>query len=205
MTREPNRPMRATGALRPVGLLVGASALLIAGVTTTAAAFTDEAQLHLGTGSPGSGIGNPDRFDIAVRDTNFQLQDAATGADAVALPTDGATEFSESTPVVFNTRFENRDPGITGDLTIRLFDPDDGGNGELFPSLLFTVYLQGASVPSATGVSAEDFNAANIVQPDVAPGSGVDVRLEVVVAPGTGMATAGKSTSLGLRAEGESR
>ncbi len=58
-----------TGTPRRSGtrrLLLAAGAVLLACGGVTAAAYTDAALVFLGTGSEGSGIGNPHRFDIAV-------------------------------------------------------------------------------------------------------------------------------------------
>ncbi|KIP51443.1 hypothetical protein [Leucobacter komagatae] len=182
-------------------LLATAGVLLFAGVGITAATFTDTATLNLG----GGGIGNPTLFDIAVRDGAGQLQDAELEADAVLLPLTDGEALNETDPVAFEARFENRDPGITGDLVIQVFDPDPQPGDDLFDQLLFTIYLQGASVPAIAGATAAEVNAAQLTEADVQPGGTVDVRLEAVIAPGAGIAVAGTATQLGLKAEGESR
>ncbi|MDQ1129966.1 hypothetical protein [Microbacterium sp. SORGH_AS_0888] len=186
-------------------LLLAAGVALVGVVAVTAAAYTDVATLQLGTGATGSGLGNPHRFDIAVADSASQWQDAVTAASAVTLTPTSGTQFSESSPVVMDATFLNRDPGVAGDLTLRLWDPDDTGPTDLFASLLFTVAIDGASTPAISGATAAAVNAADIVIPDVAPGQQPRVTVSAVIAAGSGIAAAGKSTSIGVSAEGESR
>lgn len=186
-------------------LLASLGVFCVLGLGLTVAAFTDHATVRLGTGAQGSGIGDPDKFDIAVRDATSVLQDAPTAAQAVVLPLTSGTKLSEVTPVVLNVRFENRNPGVAGDLLLRVMDPNDEGASDLFRTLRFTVYLDGSATPTVTNASASDLNAANIAAADRSPGEGVDVRYEVLVAPGTGIAALGKSTQIGAYAEGQSR
>lgn len=181
-------------------MIAAAGILLFAGVGVTVANFTDAATLNLG-----NGIGDPRRFDIAVRDETGKLQDAVTPEEAVLLPLTRGQAFNEADPVAFEVRFENRDPGLPGDLTIRVFDPDPQAAAELFERLLFTVYLQGSPEPAISGATAAEVNAANLTETGVQPGGTVDVRLEAVIAPGAGVSVAGTATQLGLRAEGETQ
>lgn len=186
--------------------IILAAGLLIAGTATvTAAAYTDVALVNLGTGAPGSGVGNPHRFDIAVADAAGQWQDAPDAASAVVLQPVSGTSFSESSPVVFRATFLNRDPGVAGDLTVRLWDPDPTGAGDLFAMLRYTVTLDGASTPAISGATADQVNAAGLVLEDVQPGVQRRVEVSAVIAGGTGLAAMGTSTAVGIRAEGESR
>lgn len=197
MTKTPT-----TGRRR---LISSFGVICVLGLGFTAAAFTDHATINLGTGTQGSGIGDPDRFDIAVRDVTNALRDAPTRAEAVVLPLTAGSKLSELNPVTFKARFENRNPGVDGDLLLRIYDPNDEGPSDLFGALRFTMYLDGATTPVITNATATDVNAAGITASELAPGEGVDVRLDILIAPGTGLAALGKSTQIGAYAEGESR
>ncbi|QTX03499.1 hypothetical protein [Agromyces archimandritae] len=195
-----------TGSPRPSGrirlLVAGGGALLLAGIAMTSASFADQAKVNVG-GATGIRVDIPVRLDIAVRDGQGGLQDAIEAAEAVVLPSSGAAGFTEHTPVVFEARFENRDPGVTGDLHVTVFDPDVSGAYDLFGQLRFTVYLQGSATPAASGLTAEEVNAASIVE-TVHPGGSLDVRIEAVIAAGEAVSAAGKSTQLGIRVDGNS-
>ncbi|MDQ1205228.1 hypothetical protein [Microbacterium sp. SORGH_AS_0862] len=198
MTPLVKRTGRARAAL--------ASGLLLASVVAlSAASFTDNALLNFGTGAAGSGVGNPDKFDIAVLDAAGQWQDAASPSGAVVLsPTTGAA-FSETTPVVFEATFLNRAPGVAGDLTLRLWDPDPAATGDLYDQLRFTVYLDGATTAAVTEATAADVNAAGLVFSDVQPGVEHRVTISAVLADGSGISVIGKTTAVGVMTEGESR
>ncbi len=86
-----------------------------------------------------------------------------------------------------------------------MFDPDDTGEGDLFHNLRFTMYINGSSTPAVTGATADQLNAAAVTAPNVAPGDGVDVRYDILIAPGTGVASLGKTTQIGASAKGTSR
>lgn len=194
---------RRSGAVR--ALLAVTAAALVSSVALTAASYTDHAAANFGNGTTNSGIGNPNRFDIAVRDSMGVLQDASTPASAVLLPLTSGTAFTETTPVVFEATFANRAPGIAGDLVFSIYDPDDTGATDLFRSLRYTLYLAGSSTPVVANATADALNLAAATSSDVAPGGSVLVRLEAVIAPGAGMSVAGQSTQLGMTAQGESR
>lgn len=194
---------RRSGAVRL--LLALAAATLVSSVALTAASYTDDAAANLGNGTANSGIGNPNKFDIAVRDSMGVLQDAATPASAVLLPLTSGTAFTETTPVVFEATFANRAPGIAGDLVFSIYDPDDTGATDLFRSLRYTLYLAGSSTPVVSNATADALNLAAATSSNVAPGATVSVRLEVVIATGSGMTVAGQNTQLGMTAQGESR
>ncbi|WP_198677585.1 hypothetical protein [Leucobacter luti] len=57
------RTIRISGGKR---IALASGGVLLAAAAATLASFTDVANLNLGNGSDGSGIGNPNRFDIAV-------------------------------------------------------------------------------------------------------------------------------------------
>jgi len=177
---------------------------LLVGVGLTSAAYTDNATLNLGTGAPGSGIGNPNRFDIAVRDAAGALQDAATPGNAVVLPLTSGTLLSELTPVVLDVTVANRQPGLAGDLTLSVYDPDPVAD-DLFGSLRFTIFLDGSTTPAITGATAQQVADAGLRFEDVAPGVEHRVTVSVLIAANSGVAVAGKSTQIGLLTDGESR
>ncbi|MCA4134032.1 hypothetical protein [Arthrobacter sp. M4] len=202
-----NRPI-AEGAEKGRGrkrliLILGAGALVI-GATTTAAAYTDFARLNLGTGAAGSGLGNPNRFDIAVKDSANALQDAETPADAVVLPLTSGAAFSESAPVQFDVTVANRTPGVTGDLAVTLYDPD-AQTDDLFDTLRFSVYLDGAATPAIANASAQQVNQAGLKFADVAPGQEHSIRVTAILPAGSGAMAPGKATQLGVLTNGESK
>ncbi|MGC4151976.1 MAG: hypothetical protein QM628_02705 [Propionicimonas sp.] len=182
-------------------LVLASSVLVFFGLAGTAAAFTDHALLNLGAGGA---IGNPNLFDIAIRDANGDLQDAATTADAVILPLTSGDVLSETNAVVFEAHVVNRDPGVAGDLLLRLYDPDEE-SGDVFADLRFTIYLDGASTAAAQGLTAAEVNAADLGFTEVDPGDEHTIRVSALLASGTAAAAEDKSTQIGLRVEGESR
>ncbi|MBT8161618.1 MULTISPECIES: hypothetical protein [Arthrobacter] len=193
---------KATGRKR-VALALGA-ATLACGLGITAAAYTDFAVVNLGTGAANSGIGNPNKFDIAVKDAGGVLRDADSKATAVVLPLTSGTEFSETKAVQFDTTVVNRQPGIIGDLTVSLYDPDPQAN-DLFGGLLFTVYLDGSATPAIANATATQVNQAALRFTDVAPGQEHSVKLSVLLAKNSASTATGKSTQLGVLTNGESK
>lgn len=202
MTHRNSRPRAGRRRLATIagasGILLGLGAFALVG--PSAAAYQDQATVGLG----GAGIGNPNRFDIAIADADGAAQDAATPAEAVVLPTDGAAAFSEDAPVGFTAQVVNRDPGLAGDLTLTLTDPDPVED-DLWSSLRFTVVLDGAAEPAVAGATADEVNAAGLRFDAVAPGQTHTVHIDAVLAPDTAEAAAGKTTSIGLQVDGESR
>lgn len=184
-----------------LGLVTG---VLLLGAGTTAAAFTDFARVNLGTGAAGSGLGNPNRFDIAVKDSTGVLRDADTPETAVVLPLSAGSAFSESKPVEFDVSVTNRKPGVNGNLTVSLYDPDPQ-SGDLFGTLLFTVYLDGAATPAIANATAQQVNQAGLTFQNVAPGEQRAVRVSAVLAANSGAQSSGKSTQLGVLTNGESK
>lgn len=197
MSRRTRRALLASGTVLAAGVAV-------AGVGVTGASWTDRATANMGTGAPGSGVGNPHRFDIAVRDASGVLQDAPALAEAVELPLAAGSALSEDEPVRFDVVVVNRDPGVAGDLLVRVVDPDDTGAEDLFAALRFTVRLDGAA-PAVTGATAAEVNAADLLLADVVPGAERTVSLEVVLAPGSTPASLGRTTGIAVAVDGESR
>lgn len=193
---------RTTGRKR-LAVAVGAVLLLASGTALTSAAFTDQATANLGAGATDSGIGNPHRFDIAVRDADGQLKDADSAQTAVVLPLASGTAFSEDTPVRLVVAVTNRDPGVAGHLKISVYDPDPATD-DLYGSLRFTISLDGNSTPVVTDKTADEVNAAGIAFPNVEPGAEHQIVIDMRLAPGTSLSNQGKSTSIGLKANGES-
>lgn len=193
---------RRTNGARRLTLSAGVVALIAAGATS--AAYTDYATLNLGTGAGASALGNPNKFDIAVDDAAGALQDASTRATAVVLPLTTGTTLKEGVPVRFDVTVANRAPGVVGDLKLYLYDPDPQPS-DLFGSLRFTIHLDGSSTAAITMATADDVNAAGLGFTNVNPGAQRQVRVDAVIVQGAGIAVAGKSTAIGLQANGESR
>ena len=80
----------------------------------------------------------------------------------------------------FDVTVANRQPGITGDLTVSLYDPDPLSQ-DLFGRLLFTVYLDGAATPAIANASADQVNQAGLVFQGVAPGQEHRISLSVIL------------------------
>lgn len=184
--------------------LAVAGCALILGAGATAASFTDFATGNLTSGANGPGIGNPHRFDIAVKDANGKLQDAQTPASAVVLDTTASTGLSESAAVEFEADIVNRNPGITGDLLISVYNPDTE-NPSLFGDLLFTVYLDGSAQPAISHATAAQVNSAGLKFTNVLPGEDRKVKLSLVLAKDTTDQAVGKTAEIGILANGESR
>lgn len=195
-------PFKASGRKR-LALALGASTLIL-GLGMTAAAFTDFAVVSLGAGVANSGIGNPNRFDIAVKDAGGILRDAESKATPVELPLSSGMEFSETKAVQFDLTAANRQPGIIGDLAVSVYDPDPQAS-DLFDNLLFTVYLDGSATPAVENATAAQVNQAGLLFSDVAPGQEHRVKLSVLLAKDTGTQVTGKSTQLGVLTNGESK
>lgn len=195
--------MKPSAAAR--GWILGVALLGVVpviGIAATSAAFTDSALVQLGTGAAGPGIGDPDRFDLAVLDDAGIPQDAAEESQAVVLSTSGSSVLSQDDAVFFVASILNRPGSPEGDVTIELYDPDPV-TGDPFESLRFDVYLAGSSTPAIAGASADEVNQAGLVLEGLASGETRTVRLEVLldeppVVPGSG-------TRIGLRGLGETR
>lgn len=194
-------PLAPTGRARVTLAVTGVLTLSMA-LGLTAAAYTDHATVNLGTGVAGSGIGNPDRFDIAVRDAAAVLHDAQTPEDALVLALTDGQHLSEISPVVFTVPVVNRDPGLPGDLTLSLYDPDPVP-GDAFDSLCFTISVDGTE--AIAGATAQQVNDAGLRFDDVQPGQEHIVEISALLVADSGLDVAGKSTQIGLQADGESR
>lgn len=186
-------------------LTLGAVAVVsFAVAATTSAAFTDQATVNLGTGAAGSGLGNPRLFDIAVTDASAALQDAATPTAAVVLPTTPGSGLSEDNAERLNVTFTNRTTSILGLLTFKLYDPDPV-TADVWADVRFTVYLDGSATPVISGATAAAVNTAAIAVDNVAAGESHVVRVDARLAAGTAVGDLGKTTQIGVRADGQSR
>ncbi|KQT96282.1 hypothetical protein [Sanguibacter sp. Leaf3] len=185
--------------------LAGAALVpVLVGVAITTAAYTDRAVLTLGTGAAGSGLGNPARFDIAVRGSDSLLHDGASPQEAVALTLENGSKLSESSPVDFEVVLVNRAPGVSGDLILAVYDPDPVA-ADLFDALRFTVYLDGAPTPVLADAPPAQVVEERLAFEGVAPGEERLVTVSVLIAEGSGLDVAGKSTQIGLLVDGQSR
>ncbi|QTX03321.1 hypothetical protein [Agromyces archimandritae] len=199
MTGSTERSPRRRGRTGRVRTVVAAGTLLLGGIAATAASFTDQAVVDLGSGA----IGNPGLFDVDVLEDG-EFVDAVVPEDAVPMmKTSGsAPAFTTTgTPVEYQAFFVNSGE-IDGTLTFRVYDPDDTGDGDLFHKLVFTiVLLQSGRESEITGASAEEVNAANIAF-DRASKQTVTVTIRARLADDADVA--GLSTQVGVRVEGES-
>lgn len=71
------RTLRSSGRKR---LVLAGGGLVLAASVATLASFTDVANLNLGNGADGSGIGNPEKFDLAVVLPDGTVEQADTDA-----------------------------------------------------------------------------------------------------------------------------
>lgn len=186
-----------------VKLAMAGGVVAALGVGATYASFTDQAVANLGSdGNPGV-IGNPHVFDIAVTDADGELQDAATREEAVELPVSPGSVLSVHDSIGFTVVFTNREPGVNGDLTIRVFDPDPV-EGDLFDAVRFTVSMDGAA-PAVANATAAQVAAADLGFDDVAPGESREVRVDMRLAAGQSEEVGGLTTRVGILADGVSR
>ncbi|MEB4616643.1 hypothetical protein [Leucobacter sp. M11] len=142
---EDSAPAR-TGRKR---LVLAGGAILLVAVLATAAAFTDFARLNLGTGAEGSGVGNPDRFDIAVvlPDQTVEQADSAAGYDW-AVP--GAELLVPGGSVQTTIPVFNNTPSTVADLDVSIELLNEDGSVTDRPNitrfLRFTAEVAGAEL-----------------------------------------------------------
>lgn len=196
---RPPRPGRTRLALAGAAIVP-----VLVGIAITAAAYSDRAVLSLGTGAAGSGLGNPVRFDIAARGPDGTLHDGASPQEAVPLTVEDGSKLSESSPVDFEVVLVNKAPGISGDLTLALYDPDPVAD-DLFDALRFTVYLDGSPTPVLADATPAQVVDERLTLEGLAPGEEHLVAVSVLIAEGSGLAVAGESTQIGLLVDGQSR
>lgn len=129
-------------------LLAGGTLLAVISLATVAA-FTDFANLNLGNGTEGSGIGNPDKFDIAVvLPTNvIEQADTAAGYDWEVA---GADKLTPGGSVTTTIPVFNNTPSYGGktDFAIELLNGDGsiGSAPNIVQFLRFTAKVDGATV-----------------------------------------------------------
>lgn len=139
---------RATQGKKRAWLAAGS--LLSIAALATAAAFTDFANLNLGTGEDGSGIGGNNAFNIQVVGTDengnpvagtWQEADSAEGVD-IAIP--GADTLTPGDAVSVEIPFRNQSPVLTADMSFSLQDtPGKTSDTEIASKLRYTVTLNG--------------------------------------------------------------
>ena len=177
---------------------------VLVGVGVTTAAYSDRAVLTLGTGAAGPALGNPARFDVAVRDADGLLHDGASPEEAVPLTLASGSRLSESSPVDVDVVLVNRAPGVSGDVTLTVYDPDPVTD-DLFDALRFTVYLDGSPTPALADATSQQMVDEPVPLEGLEPGEERLVTVSVLVAEGSGLSVAGETTQIGLLADGQSR
>ncbi|MDR1853034.1 MAG: hypothetical protein LBR21_10395 [Propionibacteriaceae bacterium] len=187
--------MRKPSFNRALALLVAVCGLLLGlSVGATWAALTDRAGLNVAFGSG-------QRFDLAISLGGLHEAEKARSAVPVQASPDVLDPFM---PAVFSAKVVNKKPGLPGDLSVRLWDPDPEP-GDLFGRLRFFIDIDGRSV--AVGLTAAEINRSGVAMADVEPGEEHNVRVAVLLDPADAAKSAAdrRGTAVGLKVEGMSR
>lgn len=148
------------------GSLLGVTALL------TAAAFTDFANLNIGNGNDGSGLGGNNRFNIQVVGTNAAgdpvpgtWQEADTEA-GVNINVPGAELITPGDSVSVSIPFRNESPVLSADLSFSLQDgPGKTSDPAMASALRYTVKVDGTTVANhATAAAVHELNLGTYVK-----------------------------------------
>ncbi len=147
---------------RKRAILAGGTALVAAGLVT-AAAFTDVANLNLGTGTDDSGIGGDTRFNIQVVGTDADglpvagtWQEADT-AEGVSIAVPGADLITPGDTVSVSIPFRNESPVLSADLAFSLQDrPGSTSDAGIAAALRYTVTLDGTALATNVTQAAVD-------------------------------------------------
>ncbi|QTX03497.1 hypothetical protein [Agromyces archimandritae] len=137
-------------------ILLAGGAVLAAGALATAAAFTDFANLNLGTGADGSGIGGDNRFNIQVVGTDAEgnpepgtWQEANT-AEGVDILVPGADTITPGDTVSVEIPFRNESPKLSADIAFSIQEITGKTSGAgIRDALRYTVLLDGEDVDPA--------------------------------------------------------
>lgn len=137
--------------------------LLAAGALTTAAAFTDFANLNLGNGTNDSGVGGNNRFNIQVVGTDANgnpvpgtWQEANT-AEGVNINVPGADLLTPGDTVSVDIPFPNESPALSADMAFSLQDrPGRTSGAEIATALRYTVSLNGTALVTNVTQAAVD-------------------------------------------------
>lgn len=148
-------------------LLAGGSLVIVAALAT-AAAFTDFANLNLG--SNGEGIGGNNRFNIQVVGTNAlgvpvpgTWQEANTEA-GVDINVAGADVLTPGDTVSVDIPFRNESPVLTADIKVNLRDqPGKTSDAVMVNALRFTIEVTNAAGTVTTPLSAGTYTQAKTV------------------------------------------
>ncbi|MFC6356470.1 hypothetical protein [Luethyella okanaganae] len=172
-----------------VGTLLGIAAL------TTAAAFTDFANLNLGNGTSDSGIGGENRFNIQVvgTDTNGvpvpgTWQEANTAA-GVNIKVPGANTITPGDTVTTAIPFKNESPALLAKVSFSLqeragFTSDPA----IRAALRYTIALNGTAITGASNVTQDA--VSNLDLGTYAANGGSGVLTVTVTLPDQGSAAA---------------
>lgn len=181
------------GTASVVGVLC---TVLLAGITTTQAGFSDRTGA---TVNGDAGIGG--LFDLGIRDGNT-IVDAPDDASAHEIAfTPAGEKFRIAKPLTYETTLVNRKESVTGAVRVRLYDPDPTTN-DLFEQLRFTMTIDDRVV--AKQLSAEAVNDLDPAIDTVEPGDEHRVRLDVLLSTDISHDYHDTETQVGVRFEGAS-
>lgn len=164
---------KTTGRTR---LFIAGGSLLAVAALATAAAFTDFANLNLGSGTDDSGIGGNNRFNIQVVGTDASgtpvpgtWQEADT-AEGVSIAVPGADLIAPGDTVSVDIPFRNESPALGAAITFGLQDrPGYTSDPAMAAALRYTVELDGtAVVTGATQAAVADLDLGEYAAGDAA-------------------------------------
>ncbi|MHA3684879.1 hypothetical protein ACXR2W_11565 [Leucobacter sp. HY1908] len=144
-------------------IILASGGLLVVAGLATAAAFTDFANLNLGSGTDDSGIGGNNRFNIQVVKTD-PLGNPVPGAwqeantpEGVSINIPGADTITPGDTISVDIPFRNESPVLSADIDFKLQDrPNHVSSPEMRNALDYTVTLDGTEL--VTNVSQDEVN-----------------------------------------------
>lgn len=172
---------------KPTGrkrLIAAGAAVLGVLALMTAAMFTDIANLNLGSGSDGSGIGGNNRFNIQVVGTDGNgnpvadtWQEADT-EEGVTINVPGADMITPGDTVSVSIPFRNESPALSAAMTFSLNDrPGFVSDPQIAEALRYTVTLNGTPLVTAATQSA----VADLDLGTLAAGSQGTVKIDITL------------------------
>lgn len=138
--------MRLRTALPLTTGVVLATALALAGTTSTVSALTDRASLNVGP----AGIGSNVPFGILTIHPDGTVHHAASGSAAV-VPLTGDDSFVPGRSISVVIGVANNSPGVAAALTLSVVPSDAGGTGQSGTAPNITPFLRITVIDTATG------------------------------------------------------
>lgn len=147
-------------------LFAAGGSLLAVAALATAAAFTDFANLNLGSGTDDSGIGGDNRFNIQVVGTDASgnpvagtWQEANT-PEGVNIAVPGADTITPGDTISVDIPFRNESPALGADISFSLQDrPGYTSDAAMATALRYTIEVDGTAVASnATQAQVADLD-----------------------------------------------